>query len=239
MTVSTPRLARSAPIFVCRCARAAVSMRMRAARYRASLGSSPHARMPSMTGIIQSRRTTRWAFAQHRVDSFLPIAWPTAEMSARSSPISNRPAMSSSSSTTTTTTEAPIGDILPEVRRWSACATSSQILTKSLQAARPVAREGERNARTIYLDRPFFRVNCFVRLQLPFLLGVTLLSVAMFVAVPELERSRNCGWAWGWWRLPRPVFLLPRQTWMHTGWIIVIPVLDIVSIALVRTALLP
>lgn len=86
---------------------------------------------------------------------------------------------------------------------------------------------------------PLLPRQLFVRLQLPFLFGVTLLSVAMLIAVPELERSAELWLGLVVAAVASVLFLSPRQTWMHTGWIVVIPVLDIVSIAFVRTALLP
>lgn len=78
----------------------------------------------------------------------------------------------------------------------------------------------------------------FVRLQLPFLLSVLFFSAAVALAVP-VEQS---GFLWagvGIALAASLLFLLRGERWTASRWVLVVPVLDILAIAGVRTALLP
>lgn len=78
----------------------------------------------------------------------------------------------------------------------------------------------------------------FVRLQLPFLLSVLFFSAAVALTVP-VEQS---GFLWagvGITIVASLLFLLPRERWTASRWVLVVPVLDILALAGVRTALLP
>ena len=78
----------------------------------------------------------------------------------------------------------------------------------------------------------------FVRLQLPFLVGVTVASIATVLAVPELSHSPLLWAGLSALAIASGVFLLPSKHWMTTAWVVVIPMLDVICIAGVRTALL-
>ena len=79
----------------------------------------------------------------------------------------------------------------------------------------------------------------FVRLQLPFLVGVAVVSTATMLAVPELFHSLVLWMGLAAVIVASGLFLLPEKRWMMTAWVVVIPLLDVVCIAGVRTALLP
>lgn len=78
----------------------------------------------------------------------------------------------------------------------------------------------------------------FVRLQLPFLLSVLFFSAAVPLTVPV----QQSGFLWvgvGITIVASLLFLLPHRQWTASPWVLVVPVLDILALAGVRTALLP
>jgi signal transduction histidine kinase len=86
---------------------------------------------------------------------------------------------------------------------------------------------------------PLRPAQLFNRLQLPFLAGILLISAATVVAVPSIERKELLGLGVGCAIVASALFLIPVRDWLLTPWIIVIPIIDIVSVAFVRAALHP
>ena len=89
------------------------------------------------------------------------------------------------------------------------------------------------------LETPLSPRRLFLWVQLPFLSGLFVLSGLVVVAVPDLTGSVPLGLGILGVLTASLLFLLPTRRWMLTSAIIVIPVIDIVSIALVRAALIP
>lgn len=85
---------------------------------------------------------------------------------------------------------------------------------------------------------PLRTAQVFVRLQLPFLAGVLFFSVAVAVTVPVQQPTLLWVGA-GLTIVASLLFLVRGVEWESSSWVLVIPVLDIVAIAGVRTALLP
>lgn len=78
----------------------------------------------------------------------------------------------------------------------------------------------------------------FSRLQLPFLAGAVVVALAACAAVPALWRSGTLLAGVGIAAMASLVFLLPRRGWLLTSWGVLVPLLDIVALALVRLELL-
>ncbi|GLJ80453.1 sensor histidine kinase [Microbacterium imperiale] len=86
---------------------------------------------------------------------------------------------------------------------------------------------------------PLSAGQTFLRLQLPFLCGVLFFSVALALEVPTLRDSFVLWFGVAVTGAASMLFLLPGRRWLSTGWVVVIPLLDIVGIAAVRAALVP
>lgn len=86
---------------------------------------------------------------------------------------------------------------------------------------------------------PLSAGQTFLRLQLPFLCGVLFFSVALALEVPTLRDSFVLWFGVAVTGAASMLFLLPGRRWLSTGWVVVVPLLDIVGIAAVRAALVP
>lgn len=82
-------------------------------------------------------------------------------------------------------------------------------------------------------------IQLFTRLQLPFLVGILVIPTAMLLAVDSFGPTAVLLSGMALPVLASLLFLLPQKTWLLTGWIVVIPMLDIVAIGLVRAVMLP
>jgi len=92
-------------------------------------------------------------------------------------------------------------------------------------------------------DRPLWKSmrpeELFTRLQLPFLAGAVFVVLAACLAVPSLWGSVPLQMGMAVAGAASLVFLLPRRGWLLTPWGSVIPALDILALALLRSALFP
>lgn len=79
----------------------------------------------------------------------------------------------------------------------------------------------------------------FVRLQLPFVVALTLLALATVVAVPELHLDGPLALGTLIGLAASGAFFLYPRSWIGSAAIILIPVLDIVAVALIRSSLYP
>ncbi|MDD7928430.1 ATP-binding protein [Microbacterium sp. NM3R9] len=86
---------------------------------------------------------------------------------------------------------------------------------------------------------PLSAGQTFLRLQLPFLCGVLFFAVALALEVPALRESSVLWLGVAVTLLASTLFLFPRRRWLSTGWVVIVPLLDIVGIAAVRAALVP
>lgn len=84
--------------------------------------------------------------------------------------------------------------------------------------------------------RPF---QLFSRLQAPFLVGIVAISLATLWAVEPFGEVAVLLIGIGLAVTASLLFLLPGRGWLLSGWVVVIPLLDIVAIACVRSAMLP
>lgn len=78
----------------------------------------------------------------------------------------------------------------------------------------------------------------FLRLQLPFLAGVLFFSSAVVLTTP-IEHGTMLLTGVVITVLASALFLVRRDDWAASAWIVVIPILDVVAIAFARAALLP
>lgn len=90
-------------------------------------------------------------------------------------------------------------------------------------------------------DRPMWKpmrpTELFVRLQLPFVAGIAFVVLAAGLAMPDMWRSALVLTGAGVAVAASLAFLPPRRGWLMTPWGIVVPLLDIVAIALLRAEL--
>ncbi|MEV5042090.1 PAS domain-containing sensor histidine kinase [Microbacterium sp. LMI1x-1-1.1] len=87
--------------------------------------------------------------------------------------------------------------------------------------------------------KPMRPEELFSRLQLPFVAGVTFVVIAAGLAVPSLWSAGPVLAGVGLAYAASAFFLLPRRAWLLTPWGIVVPLVDIVALALLRASLFP
>ena len=87
--------------------------------------------------------------------------------------------------------------------------------------------------------KPMRPEELFSRLQLPFIAGVTFVVLAACAAVPDLWTSGPLAAGVIIAVAASFLFLSPRRAWLLTPWGIIVPLLDVVALALVRAALFP
>lgn len=90
-----------------------------------------------------------------------------------------------------------------------------------------------------FLWTPLSPAQTFLRLQFPFLVGVVVLSTATATAVPSLWADPALFVGVAFSMIASALFLVPGREWLNTGWIIAVPLIDIMSIAIVRATLIP
>ncbi len=79
----------------------------------------------------------------------------------------------------------------------------------------------------------------FARLQLPFLAGILVIPTIALLAIGLVAHSGLLLTGMAIAAAASCLFLVPGRAWYLSGWIIVVPLLDVLALALVRTALLP
>jgi len=86
---------------------------------------------------------------------------------------------------------------------------------------------------------PLRSAQLFNRLQLPFLIGVLLVSTATAIAVPSLWTTPALVAGVALTLAASALFVWPQHRWLLTAWVVVVPLIDILAIAFVRAALYP
>lgn len=90
-----------------------------------------------------------------------------------------------------------------------------------------------------FLWTPLRPGQVFSRLQLPFLTGIVLIPCAVAVAVPVIDNAQVMLAGMFIAALASSLLLIPSRRWFDSSWVIIVPLLDIVAIALVRAPLQP